>query len=103
MLTVQLCNAHASADFIKTAAAQVMYIPNHCSYFDILTLSGFLPRPFKYISKIEVLRIPMIGWAMRMAHHIAIRRNDRKSQVHSTTITCTDTASNIADIDMSVY
>jgi 1-acyl-sn-glycerol-3-phosphate acyltransferase len=72
---------------LRTADAQVMYIPNHCSYFDILTLSGFLPRPFKYISKIEVLRIPMIGWAMRMAHHIAIRRNDRKSQVHTATTT----------------
>eukprot|EP00612_Vaucheria_litorea_P000174 CAMPEP_0171451874 /NCGR_PEP_ID=MMETSP0945-20130129/203_1 /TAXON_ID=109269 /ORGANISM="Vaucheria litorea, Strain CCMP2940" /LENGTH=159 /DNA_ID=CAMNT_0011976419 /DNA_START=528 /DNA_END=1007 /DNA_ORIENTATION=- len=48
-----------------------------------MTLSGFLPRPFKYISKIEVLRIPLIGWAMRMAHHIAIRRTDRKSQIQT--------------------
>jgi hypothetical protein len=32
------------------------YVPNHTSYLDILTLSGFVPRPFKYISKIEILR-----------------------------------------------
>lgn len=34
----------------------VVYVPNHTSFLDILTLSGFIPRPFKYISKIEILR-----------------------------------------------
>ena len=34
----------------------VMYVPNHTSFLDILTLSGFIKRPFKYISKIEILR-----------------------------------------------
>lgn len=61
----------------------VMYIPNHCSYLDIFTMSGFLPRPFKYVSKIEILRIPLIGWAMQLAGHIAIRRMDKKSQLQT--------------------
>jgi len=61
----------------------VVYVPNHCSYLDILTLSGFMPRPFKYISKIEILRIPLIGWAMSFAGHIALRRSDRRSQLES--------------------
>ena len=65
----------------KTEA--VLYVPNHCSYLDILTLSAFLPRPFKYISKIEILRIPFIGWAMGFAGHIALRRADRRSQLES--------------------
>jgi len=59
----------------------VLYVPNHCSFLDIFSLSGFLPRRFKYVSKIEILRIPLIGWAMRMAKHIAIRRSDRASQL----------------------
>ena len=59
----------------------VLIVPNHCSYLDILTLSAFMPRPFKYISKIEILRIPFIGWAMGFAKHIAIRRTDRASQL----------------------
>jgi len=59
----------------------VMYTPNHCSFLDIFILSGYLPRPTKYISKIEILRIPLIGWAMGFARHIAIRRMDRKSQL----------------------
>ena len=59
----------------------VMYVPNHSSFLDIFALSGYLPRRFKYISKIEILRIPLIGWAMRFARHIAIRRTDRASQL----------------------
>eukprot|EP00316_Scyphosphaera_apsteinii_P005940 CAMPEP_0119298756 /NCGR_PEP_ID=MMETSP1333-20130426/916_1 /TAXON_ID=418940 /ORGANISM="Scyphosphaera apsteinii, Strain RCC1455" /LENGTH=276 /DNA_ID=CAMNT_0007299949 /DNA_START=157 /DNA_END=987 /DNA_ORIENTATION=- len=59
----------------------VLYVPNHCSFLDIFSLSGYLPRRFKYVSKIEILRIPLIGWAMRFAKHIAIRRTDRASQL----------------------
>ena len=29
----------------------VMFVPNHSSFLDIFALSGFLPRRFKYISK----------------------------------------------------
>ena len=70
--------------FSSHRLVQVMYIPNHCSYFDIMTMSGFLPRPIKYISKADILKIPFIGWAMKMAHHITITRTDRRSQVSQT-------------------
>ena len=45
----------------------VIYVPNHTSLMDILTLSGFIPRPFKYLSKAEIMRIPVIGTAMKLA------------------------------------
>jgi 1-acyl-sn-glycerol-3-phosphate acyltransferase len=61
----------------------VMYIPNHCSYLDIFTLSGTVPRPFKYMSKQEILEIPIIGWAMQMAGHIGIKRMDKRSQLEA--------------------
>lgn len=61
----------------------VLYAPNHCSYLDIFSLSGFLPRRVKYVSKVEVLKIPLIGWAMSMAKHIALRRDSRKSQMRT--------------------
>ena len=28
------------------------YVPNHTSFMDILVMSGFVPRPFKYLSKV---------------------------------------------------
>ncbi|KAH8074247.1 1-acylglycerol-3-phosphate O-acyltransferase [Aureococcus anophagefferens] len=40
-------------------------------------------RALPYISKIEILRIPFIGWAMGFAGHIALRRADRRSQLES--------------------
>ena len=61
----------------------VMYIPNHCSYLDIFTLSGTVPRAFKYMSKQEILAIPIIGWAMQMAGHIGIKRMDKRSQLEA--------------------
>jgi len=69
------------AELLPPAGEPVMYCPNHCSFLDIFALSGYLPRRFKYISKVEILRIPLIGWAMALAKHIAIRRTDRASQI----------------------
>eukprot|EP00981_Chlorochromonas_danica_P005231 scaffold1046_cov162-Ochromonas_danica.AAC.61 len=64
----------------------VIYVPNHTSFLDILVLSGFVPRPFKYLSKAEILKIPVIGWAMQMAKHVFLKRNDIQS-----TILCAET------------
>merc|ERR1719399_1645091 len=70
-----------NAHLLPPADEAVMYTPNHCSFLDIFSLSGYLPRRFKYVSKIEILRIPLVGWAMQFAKHIAIRRTDRASQL----------------------
>ena len=60
-----------------------MVVPNHTSFLDILTISAFVPRNLKYISKVEILRLPFVGWAMRLANHIAIRRDSRTSQIRT--------------------
>lgn len=83
-LTMTLFGAGVRVEGVENlppAGEPVMYVPNHCSFLDIFTLSGYIPRRFKYISKIEILRIPLIGWAMGYAKHIAIRRMDRASQL----------------------
>jgi len=61
----------------------VLYLANHTSYLDILTLSAFIPRAFKYLSKSEILKIPGIGWSMQMAGHISLRREDPRSQLET--------------------
>jgi len=52
-----------------------------------------LPRPLKYVSKVEILDIPLIGWAMQWAGHIAIRRGNRRSQLQ----TFKDTVTSLQD------
>ena len=60
-----------------------LFVPNHTSFLDILTLTGFVPRPMKYVSKAEILKIPFIGWPMRLAGHVALRTESRRSQLET--------------------
>jgi 1-acyl-sn-glycerol-3-phosphate acyltransferase len=62
----------------------VIYIPNHTSFMDILTLSGFVPKPFKYLSKEEIVKIPIIGYAMKLGQHVFLKRNDLESTIQVT-------------------
>ena len=64
------------AENLPPLSETVMYIPNHTSFMDILVLSGFVPRPFKYLSKIEIKNIPFIGTGMKLAKHVFLKRND---------------------------
>ena len=48
---------------------------NHQSIFDILVVYGWLPFIFKWIMKIELRRIPLIGKACDAAGHIFIDRS----------------------------
>merc|ERR1719310_1273144 len=60
-----------------------LYVPNHTSFLDILTLTGFVPRPMKYVSKASILKIPLIGWPMKLAGHIALKTDSRRSQLET--------------------
>jgi 1-acyl-sn-glycerol-3-phosphate acyltransferase len=61
---------------LPPSSETVMYVPNHTSFMDILVLSGFVPRPFKYLSKIEIMKIPIIGLGMKLAKHVFLKRDD---------------------------
>src|SRR5262245_42098816 len=39
---------------------------NHSSYFDIPVLYMYFPRSFRFGAKIELFKIPLFGWAMRL-------------------------------------
>ena len=64
-------------DLLRNDAAYVV-VSNHQSLLDILVLFR-LYRHFKWVSKIEMFRIPCIGWNMWMNRYVALRRGDRSS------------------------
>ena len=66
---------------MRTSAPRV-YISNHVSWFDVLTLASVLPR-YKFIGKAEIFRIPLFGQAARAAGMIPIQRENRKSAFES--------------------
>lgn len=53
-------------------------VANHESFVDILLICH-VPMEMKWMSKSEFFKIPMLGWAMRLAGDIRLDRNDKKS------------------------
>jgi len=53
-------------------------VSNHESFVDILLISH-LPTEMKWMSKIEILRIPLVGWMMRLSRDIPLERGDADS------------------------
>lgn len=54
-------------------------ICNHQSILDILIIYCLRYR-FKWISKIEVNSVPVLGWYLKMADYITVNRGDRESK-----------------------
>jgi len=55
-------------------------VSNHESYADIFLVSHF-PWEMKWLSKDTIFRIPVMGWMMRMANDVPVRRGERESAV----------------------
>ena len=53
-------------------------VSNHQSLLDIL-LAFSLFFPFKWVSKIEIFRVPVIGWNMTLNRYISLKRGDKES------------------------
>jgi 1-acyl-sn-glycerol-3-phosphate acyltransferase len=55
----------------------VVIVANHQGSFDIPVLIGFVPKPFGFISKVEVLKIPIVGAWMRVMNCVFMDRSNR--------------------------
>jgi 1-acyl-sn-glycerol-3-phosphate acyltransferase len=54
-------------------------ISNHQSILDILLINSLRYR-FKWISKIENMKLPVLGWYLRMADYITVDRGNKESK-----------------------
>jgi 1-acyl-sn-glycerol-3-phosphate acyltransferase len=58
----------------------VVFVGNHQSYFDIPVLLGHVNKPKAFISKIEILKVPVLsGWMKLMQCTFLDRKNMRQS------------------------
>ena len=55
-------------------------ISNHQSLLDILMINCLRLR-FKWISKVENIKLPFLGWYLRMAGYITVNRGNEESKV----------------------
>jgi len=53
-------------------------VSNHQSLGDVLVLFGLF-RPFKWVSKESVFKVPLIGWNMQLNGYVPLVRGDRAS------------------------
>lgn len=59
--------------------ATYVIISNHQSILDILMINCLRYR-FKWISKIENMKLPVLGWYLRMAGYITVDRGNKESK-----------------------
>ena len=55
-----------------------VFVANHLSLVDILVLFRTF-ADFKWVSKVEIFRTPVIGWNMRLNDYIPVDRGNRES------------------------
>lgn len=61
----------------------VIFMSNHQSGFDILTLLAAMPRRFYWIAKKELFDIPVFGSSMRRGGYIPLDRSDGRKALKS--------------------
>ena len=67
-----------SGDLPDDMRRPYVVVANHESFVDILLISH-LPTELKWMSKIEIMKIPLLGWMMRFARDIPLERGDSTS------------------------
>jgi 1-acyl-sn-glycerol-3-phosphate acyltransferase len=90
------CTNDWSATLLRAAGAPVrvwgaerlpkgglVYASNHQSWFDIFALAVSVPGQMRFVSKIELSRIPVLGRAMRSAGHIFVNRQVRGQAIEA--------------------
>lgn len=70
------------SDHIAMDRPQV-FASNHVSHVDVIAIAANLPKPFRFVAKKELERIPLFGPAWKAAGHISVDRGDRASAVAS--------------------
>lgn len=59
-------------------SATYVLVANHQSFWDIMLLYG-INRHFKWVSKESVLKIPFIGWNMKLNQYVSVAKAERRS------------------------
>lgn len=56
------------------ATGSYVLVCNHQSFFDIFAIAAYFPGPLRFVAKKELMKIPVVGYAMRHGGHIIIDR-----------------------------
>lgn len=60
-----------------------VFISNHQSHFDVLTIFLTSPVSPRFVTKRELFKIPFFGWYLKAAGHVPIDRSNRAGAIKS--------------------
>jgi 1-acyl-sn-glycerol-3-phosphate acyltransferase len=74
---VTVCGIKVEIEGLENLAGLKSYVlvANHQSFFDIFASAAFMPGEPRFVAKKELLKIPLVGFAMRRGGHILIDRD----------------------------
>lgn len=61
----------------------VVFVGNHQSYFDIPILLGFIGKPKAFVSKIEIIKVPLLSDWMKLMQCSFMDRKDMRQSVRA--------------------
>jgi 1-acyl-sn-glycerol-3-phosphate acyltransferase len=71
---------HTSGELPDDMRRPYVVVANHESFVDMILISH-LPTEMKWLSKIEIMKLPFMGWMMRLARDIPLVRGEKWSAV----------------------
>lgn len=73
---------HISGETVENPRRPYVVVSNHQSLADIPLISN-LPWEMKWMGKVELFKIPVIGWMMRLAGDVSVDRKSARSGAHA--------------------
>jgi 1-acyl-sn-glycerol-3-phosphate acyltransferase len=75
-LIVRTCGVRLEIEGLENLAGlkSCILVSNHQSFFDIFAIAGYIPGEPRFVAKKELLKIPVIGYALKHSEHIIIDR-----------------------------
>jgi 1-acyl-sn-glycerol-3-phosphate acyltransferase len=74
---IRLCGIKVQIEGLENLAGLKSFIlvANHQSFFDIFAVTAFMPGEPRFVAKRELLKIPVIGYAIQHGGHVLIDRD----------------------------
>jgi 1-acyl-sn-glycerol-3-phosphate acyltransferase len=74
---IAVCGIRVKIEGLENLAGlkSFVLVANHQSFFDIFAVSAFIPGEPRFVAKKELLKIPIVGFAMERGGHVCIDRD----------------------------
>src|SRR5271170_3270313 len=75
-LIIRTCGVSVEIEGLENLAGldACILVANHQSFFDIFAAIAFIPGQVRFVAKKELMKIPLMGYAIRNSEHVVIDR-----------------------------